>query len=143
MKNDTHLAVVRDDQAPEPSAPVLDIATIDAVARLMGQVERAARAQRPIVLHSAPAVVPQASPDPVDVRIPGPPAAPPTAPPTSNQRLYTRPEMAFGAGLASTLAGVVAVGVEGGTTAAGAAVAGILLTLGSGVAIVRRESQRR
>ena len=59
------------DHAAE-DAPV-DVATLEAVTRLLGQLERTARAQRPIVIHSAPAPAPHPG---VDVRMPVPPAPP-------------------------------------------------------------------
>lgn len=65
-------------------APPLDVATVDAVTRLLAQMERTALAQRPIVLHPHPsanlaegcAMAPQTAPAGASVHVPMPPAAP-------------------------------------------------------------------
>lgn len=108
MTNRT-LAIVRDGE-PEPSrGPAdqlgeLDPRTIDAVTRLLSQVERTTRAARPVIMYAAPVAVAeprtQSGPAPIDVRIPPAPAdAPASEPAGPLPRLFTRAEVSLYCGM--------------------------------------------
>lgn len=112
MTNRTALALVRDDSEPErrpafaEPAAAPDVATITAVTNLLSQLERTARAQRPIVLHT-PAAAPVPAPQPghpgISVTVPGPPAAVAF---TRPRRLYTLPEVLLRCGATGFLVGL-------------------------------------
>ena len=101
MTNRSGLPALRSPGEPEVRTGAelagLDVPTIDAVTRLLGQVERTARAQRPIVLQSPAPAVPSPAPGHpgINVRIPGPPE--PTGPADVERlpRLFTRAEVVY------------------------------------------------
>jgi hypothetical protein len=111
----TNLALVRDGNGePErygefPAGSLadqlaaLDPRTLDAVTRMLGQLERTTRAARPVVMYAAPAVVAapatQSGPEPIDVRIPPAPAETPASAAGPVPRLFTRAEVAYYCGM--------------------------------------------
>ncbi len=153
MTNTTHLTVVRSDGEPEPEpageATALDVRTIDAVTRLLGQVERTARAQRPVIVHSAPAAVAEparaSGPEPIDVRIPPAPAtsSPASEPAGSTARLFTRAEVSFYCGMTTLGTGGLGFALAhlGANPAGAIPIAGALVTFVSGVVIVFQDGR--
>lgn len=112
MTDRSALPVVRGsaDLAEAAAAAGLDVATIDAVTRLLGQLERTTRASRPIVLHSPAAVVPSPAPGHpgINVTIPGPPEPIEPEPAEDLPRLFTRAEVSFFAAMATIATGGLA-----------------------------------
>ncbi len=101
MTNRSGLPALRGPVEPEtrPGAELagLDVPTINAVTRLLGQVERTARASRPIVLQSPSPAVPSPAPGHPGINVTIPSAPGPTAPePVENlPRLFTRAEVVY------------------------------------------------
>lgn len=103
----------RPESVPEPVS--LDPATIDALARFTGSVERLVRASRPIVLTGpAPAPAPYAKPgpDPINVRIPSAPADRIEPQPEPLPRLFVRAEVSYFMGATAMITGGVSCALD-------------------------------